>query len=87
VEKTRRGPQFLSPYEARYALGGQKKKKKPTQPTRDLYTTDDGVYQLGKIFIIIATAIYFVLSCFTLQRANAEREKKNAANTQKKNVM
>jgi hypothetical protein len=26
VEKTRRGPQFLSPYEARYALGGPKKK-------------------------------------------------------------
>jgi hypothetical protein len=64
-------------------LGAQKRK---TQPTRDLYTTDDGVYQLGKIFIIIATAIYLVLSCFTLQRANAER-KKNAANTQKKNVM
>lgn len=38
MEKTRRGPQFLSPYEARYALGGQKKKK--TNPTHQRLVHD-----------------------------------------------
>jgi hypothetical protein len=68
----------------RVALGARKKrrKKKPNPLLKAVCTTDDGAYQLGKIFIIIATAIYFsVLSCFfTLQW----KEKKKMRSKEKK---
>lgn len=86
VEKTRRGPQFLSPYEARYALGGQKKKK--TNPThqrlvhdgrRSLSTRKDLYYYCNRHL--------FGLVLLHSPASKMQRGKKNAANTQKKNVM
>lgn len=84
VEKTRRGPQFLSPYEARYALGGPKKKNPTHQRLvhdgrRSLSTRKDLYYYCNRHL--------FGLVLLHSPASKMQREKKNAANTQKKNVM